>query len=178
MIAARGRQMALPSGVSSFAAIWGQESFMVLGFLPSASRPVWRASLVTATYSSPSQCVVKLASLAYPASNKILLIGSPMLLPRGQPGPRLPPPGQRARGTGQRPRPAARAAIKAVVTGQGVLRGLLGPGLLHPGVHPRGDQRLQLPDAQAQLRQPDIRRRRRARPDLRPVPRGHVHADH
>src|SRR5262245_38364461 len=50
-------------------------SMALRGCLPSFSRPAWRASLVTATCRSPSQGAVKLASLAYPASNKIAPIG-------------------------------------------------------------------------------------------------------
>jgi hypothetical protein len=50
--------------VASRAAICCHEWFMVWGAVPPASRPVWRASLVTATYSFASHGVVKLSLLA------------------------------------------------------------------------------------------------------------------
>jgi hypothetical protein len=51
----------------------------VLG-LPAVSRPAWRACLVTATYSSGSQAVVKLASLACPAPNSAVPILAVVIL--------------------------------------------------------------------------------------------------
>jgi hypothetical protein len=57
-------------GVSSRAVMACQPGWRGDAVLPSRSRPVWRASLVTATYSSAAQSAVKLSSLAYPASKQ------------------------------------------------------------------------------------------------------------
>ena len=81
---------------------------------------------------------------------------------------------------GQRARPgASRRPVTAAVTasGHGVLGRIGRPGLGEPRLHLSGQQRLQLADLDLQLPSGGVRRHRRIRLDLRPVPGHHIDAD-
>jgi len=80
-------------------------------------------------------------------------------------------PGQRHRGPTR-----AQAAVFVILAEQRVLGGIGGLRLGEPRVHPGGQQRLQLADLNLQLLRSGVRRHRRVRLDLRPIPGHHIHA--